>query len=406
MAHNCYDILGVARDATVEEIKKAFKKAALTHHPDKGGDPEKFKECSAAVETLTDDRKRSAYDMALIRARSKDGLGGNRDASGERARAASGSRAPQAQERAASTSRPSAAPAASNTSTASSRPPRPPAGAVEIPSDPSSLSIKELKELLSALGIDHEGCLEKADLLALLKDRKDKRNSSTPAAAAGAARGPAPSTPRAATPTGPSPAAPPPGTRALRLKVISLGSGAVGKSTLIKRYCEGRFVQKYIPTIGIDYGVKPVKVLGYDLKVNFFDASGGEEFKDIRTEFYGMGQTSGVLMVFDVTNRKSFQDLESWLDEANRMGCPISKLQKPGGFTSPPAVALCANKVDMPKRVISRADGQEFADKHGMRYFETSASSGEFVVEAMQYLFEQAVNHHVELGKKIAMASG
>lgn len=48
----------------------------------------------------------------------------------------------------------------------------------------------------------------------------------------------------------------------------------MGKSTLIKRYCESRFVQKYIPTIGIDYGVKPVRVLGHDLKVNFFDTSG------------------------------------------------------------------------------------------------------------------------------------
>ena len=57
---------------------------------------------------------------------------------------------------------------------------------------------------------------------------------------------------------------------------IAAGSATVGKSTLIKRYCESRFVQKYIPTIGIDYGVKPVRVLGHDLKVNFFDTSGAE----------------------------------------------------------------------------------------------------------------------------------
>lgn len=56
--------------------------------------------------------------------------------------------------------------------------------------------------------------------------------------------------------------------------LIAAGSATVGKSTLIKRYCESRFVQKYIPTIGIDYGVKPVRVLGHDLKVNFFDTSG------------------------------------------------------------------------------------------------------------------------------------
>lgn len=62
--------------------------------------------------------------------------------------------------------------------------------------------------------------------------------------------------------------------RPVVLQSWNAGSATVGKSTLIKRYCESRFVQKYIPTIGIDYGVKPVRVLGHDLKVNFFDTSG------------------------------------------------------------------------------------------------------------------------------------
>lgn len=58
-----YDVLGIARDAETNEIKKAFKKKAMTHHPDKGGDPEKFKEIQKAHEILTDDRRRQIYDM-------------------------------------------------------------------------------------------------------------------------------------------------------------------------------------------------------------------------------------------------------------------------------------------------------------------------------------------------------
>ena len=58
-----YDILGVPKEADTNEIKKAFKKAAMQHHPDKGGDPEKFKEIQRAHEVLTDDRKRQMYDM-------------------------------------------------------------------------------------------------------------------------------------------------------------------------------------------------------------------------------------------------------------------------------------------------------------------------------------------------------
>ena len=55
-----------------------------------------------------------------------------------------------------------------------------------------------------------------------------------------------------------------------RVKVITLGSNASGKSCLIKRFCEERFVSKYIPTIGVDYGVKAVKVRDSLIRVNFW----------------------------------------------------------------------------------------------------------------------------------------
>lgn len=57
-----YNALGVARDATEAQIKKAYRKLALKHHPDRGGDPDKFKEISEAYETLADQEKRRLYD--------------------------------------------------------------------------------------------------------------------------------------------------------------------------------------------------------------------------------------------------------------------------------------------------------------------------------------------------------
>lgn len=57
-----YDILGVSRDATPDDIKKAYRKLAMKEHPDKGGDPERFKKISEAYEILSDDQKRSQYD--------------------------------------------------------------------------------------------------------------------------------------------------------------------------------------------------------------------------------------------------------------------------------------------------------------------------------------------------------
>eukprot|EP00913_Durusdinium_trenchii_P018004 g16918.t1 len=265
---------------SLQEIKRAYKKAALTHHPDKGGDEDKFKECGGFHRFSS------------------------RDSSSERPRPGAVPKPPPAPQTAAHV-------------------PQPPKAKknVEIPSDPGILSIKELKELLTALGIDHDGCLEKADLLALLRDRKAMCGGDTPRESS------VPKPPPAAS-AAPSSSSSATAGRALRVKVMSIGSATVGKSTLIKRYCESRFVQKYIPTIGIDYGVKPVRVLGHDLKL------------------------------------------------------------------------------DLGRRAVSRAEGEDFAASHGMRYFETSAATGEQVTEAMNYLFEQAVNHHLEIGRKIAMGAG
>lgn len=57
-----YDILGVKEDSSAEDIKKAFKKAAIKHHPDRGGDKKKFQEINEAYQVIGDDKKRSQYD--------------------------------------------------------------------------------------------------------------------------------------------------------------------------------------------------------------------------------------------------------------------------------------------------------------------------------------------------------
>lgn len=59
-----------------------------------------------------------------------------------------------------------------------------------------------------------------------------------------------------------------------RIKILSMGAAGTGKSCLVKRYCEERFISKYIATIGVDYGVKPVQISGRQIRVNFWDLSG------------------------------------------------------------------------------------------------------------------------------------
>ena len=73
-----------------------------------------------------------------------------------------------------------------------------------------------------------------------------------------------------------------------RLRVLTLGDTLAGKSTLVKRFCEGRFVQRYLATIGVDYGVRRVarERDGLDVRLNFFDTSGLPAYAEIRREFY------------------------------------------------------------------------------------------------------------------------
>ncbi|KAI8469597.1 MAG: P-loop containing nucleoside triphosphate hydrolase protein, partial [Monoraphidium minutum] len=109
-------------------------------------------------------------------------------------------------------------------------------------------------------------------------------------------------------------------TRMVRIKVVSLGACGAGKSCLIKRYCEAKFVSKYIPTIGVDYGVKPVRLGDFEVRVNLWDMAGPDAYLEVRSEFYKDSQ--GALLVFDVNSRASFDALPAWLDEARRCGAP------------------------------------------------------------------------------------
>ena len=63
MTYKLYDELGISKNASVEDIKKAYRRSAMQHHPDKGGDEKKFKAISNAYEILSDEGKRNQYDQ-------------------------------------------------------------------------------------------------------------------------------------------------------------------------------------------------------------------------------------------------------------------------------------------------------------------------------------------------------
>lgn len=152
----------------------------------------------------------------------------------------------------------------------------------------------------------------------------------------------------------------------LRLKIISLGNVNVGKSCLIKRYCEKRFVSKYMATIGIDYGVTRLRIRNYDIRMNIFDFSGHPLFYEVRNEFYR--DVQGVLLVFDLNNRRSFETLDYWLCEMKKELNLNSNNNK-----SSIVIFIIGNKNDL-KRAVEENEAKLWANVRGYQYFETSGN--------------------------------
>lgn len=169
-----------------------------------------------------------------------------------------------------------------------------------------------------------------------------------------------------------------------RIRILSLGNPGVGKSCLIKRYCEKRFVNKYIPTVGIDYGSTNVDVDGRKISVHFFDTSGSPLFEEVRTEFYRDMQ--GILLTYDVTDRSSFIALDAWLAELRHNLGPADEWNL--------AVVVCGTRTDTGGtggRQVSETDGRSWADKHSFSHVLTSAALGNGITQAFHTLFVQAL---------------
>ena len=99
-------------------------------------------------------------------------------------------------------------------------------------------------------------------------------------------------------------------------KIIVVGNGGVGKTTLIIKYTEKRFRESYIPTIGVQWTVKELEYKGNSVKLVLWDIAGQEQFKTMRQNFYQ--ESDAAIIVFDVTNLISFDRVENWLEEVKQ----------------------------------------------------------------------------------------
>ena len=163
-------------------------------------------------------------------------------------------------------------------------------------------------------------------------------------------------------------------------KVMIIGEGAVGKTALVNRYTTGQFETDYKTTIGSQFAVKlahispPESAYAVGIKVQCWDVAGQARFKAVRKMYYS--GAAGTIMVFDVTRRRSFQELVKWVEEADvsiGMRVPI----------------LCiGNKIDLPDRAVPSAEAKKWAEDQNFFYMESSAKTGEGVADMFTVLSE------------------
>ena len=162
------------------------------------------------------------------------------------------------------------------------------------------------------------------------------------------------------------------------LKTIIIGDSSVGKSSIMLRQCDDSFNPSYISTIGVDFRYNTVTVNGKKLKLQIWDTAGQERFRTITAAYYRSSEIA--IVVFDVTNRTSYLNVNRWIEECKNHGNPKIKL------------FLIGNKCDAINRVVSQEEAIKYAQQFNVVYMETSAKTGFGIAEAFQTIGKNIID--------------
>jgi len=156
------------------------------------------------------------------------------------------------------------------------------------------------------------------------------------------------------------------------MKVLIVGNGAVGKSSMIRRYCKGEYTNDYKKTIGVDFLEKKLSLNGEDLRLMIWDTAGQEEF-DAITKAYYRG-AAGCVVAFSTTDRDSFDAVEKWIGkvEAEVQQIPM---------------VLVQNKIDLvDQSVVTKEEADQKAQAVSLRFYRTSVQDDFGVNDVFSYL--------------------
>ena len=170
-------------------------------------------------------------------------------------------------------------------------------------------------------------------------------------------------------------------------KYLLIGNFGVGKSCLLIRFTDDKYEEGYVTTIGVDFKIKTLIIEGKSVKLQVWDTVGQNRFSNISPSYYR--RVHGIMMVYDITDIDSFLNLDSWIKEIEKNASKnVYKI-------------LIGNKNDMEKeRKVSFEKGMEFADLHGMKFFETSAKENRNVEEAFKEMTKDIINSLKKVNEK------
>ncbi|CAD8190526.1 unnamed protein product [Paramecium octaurelia] len=159
------------------------------------------------------------------------------------------------------------------------------------------------------------------------------------------------------------------------IKLLIIGDSAVGKTNILKRFCENQYTQSFVSTIGIDFKFRDLEVEGKLMRLQIWDTAGQERFRTITSTYFKGAM--GVILVYAVNNLESFQNIQNWMNQIKQNACESV------------IVVLVANKSDLNDRVVQYEQGKNLADSYGIKFFETSAKEGINIIDTFQCISKQ-----------------
>ena len=165
-----------------------------------------------------------------------------------------------------------------------------------------------------------------------------------------------------------------------KIKIMIIGESKVGKTSLISRYCNNDFDGgAYLSTVGIDYQIKNLVLDNKNIRIQIWDTAGQERYRNIAKSYFQ--SSDGFIIVYDISCIQTFEKLDYWIEQIKLNSQEYTKM------------ILFGNKCDIEEgRKINKEEGEEYAKRNNVKYFEVSAKDGTNVSEAFEYIIKDILN--------------